>query len=199
MTASNINLTKNLVIASSNLGKVEEFQSYLADLGFLLLPKPEHIDVDETGDSFMANAHLKASEIALATGEWAIADDSGLEVHALNGAPGIFSARYGDSDTQRIERLLFELGNELDRQAQFVCAIAIASPDGAIAADALGICSGEILSAPRGENGFGYDPVFYMSEYGLTFAQMAPDLKASISHRANALEILRPKLNSLFV
>jgi len=185
-----------LIIASSNYGKVVEFQSYLSAQGFQLIPKPNEIDVEETGDSFLANAHLKASQVALATGEWAIADDSGLEVNALNGSPGIYSARYGENDAERIDRLLFELGNELDRQAQFVCAIAVASPDGSISADAVGICAGEILLAPRGEHGFGYDPVFYVPEYALTFAQMTPDLKAKISHRAKALELLRPKFSS---
>ncbi len=189
-------MNPNLIIASSNYGKVVEFQSYLSGQGFQLLPKPDEIDVEETGDSFLANAHLKASQVALATGEWAIADDSGLEVNALNGSPGIYSARYGENDAERIDRLLFELGNELDRQAQFVCAIAVASPDGSIVADAIGICAGEILLAPRGEQGFGYDPVFYVPEYALTFAQMTPDLKAKISHRAKALELLRPKFTS---
>jgi len=189
-------MNPSLIIASSNYGKVVEFQSYLSGQGFQLLPKPDEIDVEETGDSFLANAHLKASQVALATGEWAIADDSGLEVNALNGSPGIYSARYGENDAERIDRLLFELGNELDRQAQFVCAIAVASPDGSIVADAIGICAGEILLAPRGEQGFGYDPVFYVPEYALTFAQMTPDLKAKISHRAKALELLRPKFTS---
>lgn len=196
MSNKNTEFTK-LVIASGNLGKVKEFQDYLFDLGWFLLPKPEDLEVEETGDTFLANAHLKASQVAIATGEWSLADDSGLEVSALEGAPGIFSARYGENDHERIERLLFELGNELDREAQFVCAIAVANPSGDIVADAVGVCKGEILYAPRGENGFGYDPIFYIAAHNLTFAQMLPELKSKISHRAHALEILLPKLKRL--
>jgi XTP/dITP diphosphohydrolase len=188
---------KNLVIASGNSGKVEEFRDYLNGLGFGLLPKPDEIEVAETGATFIENAHLKASQVAIATQQWTLADDSGLEVAALNGAPGVFSARYGKNDRERIARILAELGDRTQREAQFVCAIALASPDGKIAIDAVGICKGEILYAPLGDRGFGYDPIFYVPQYNLTFAQMSPDLKAEISHRGKALEILRPKLRDL--
>jgi XTP/dITP diphosphohydrolase len=190
---------KDLVIASGNPGKVEEFKTYLNGLGFLLLPKPDEIEVEETGATFIENAHLKASQVAIATRQWALADDSGLEVMALNGAPGVFSARYGNSDPERIDRILSELGEQPQRQAQFVCAIAVAAPDGKIAIDAIGICKGEILYAPVGDRGFGYDPIFYVPDYKLTFAQMPPQLKAEISHRGKALEILRPKLKGLAI
>ncbi|WP_019500677.1 RdgB/HAM1 family non-canonical purine NTP pyrophosphatase [Pseudanabaena sp. PCC 6802] len=190
---------KNLVIASGNRGKVEEFKDYLNGLGFSLLPKPDEIEVEETGATFIENAYLKASQVAIATQEWALADDSGLEVAALNGAPGVFSARYGKNDRERIARILAELGDRTQREAQFVCAIAIASPDGKIAIDAVGICKGEILYAPAGDRGFGYDPIFYVAQYNLTFAQMSPQLKAEISHRGKALEILRPKLKDLAI
>lgn len=183
-----------LVIASGNIGKVEEFQSYLKDLNFLLSPKPEHVDVEETGDTFIANAHLKASQVAIATGKHALADDSGLEVAALGGAPGIFSARYGNSDDERIQRLLAELSDETNREAQFVCAIAVAAPNGKILIEAIGTCKGVIIHAPIGNNGFGYDPIFYVPEYQQTFGQMTPKLKSEISHRAKALEILKPQL-----
>lgn len=186
-----------LVIASGNIGKVEEFQSYLADLNFALFPKPEHIDVEETGNTFLANAHLKASQVAIATGKLALADDSGLEVAALGGAPGIFSARYGNSDADRIGRLLAELGDAPNRDAQFICAIAVAAPDGKIVIEAIGTCKGVIIHAPIGDNGFGYDPIFYVPEYQQTFGQMSPQLKSAISHRAKALEILRPQLAAL--
>jgi XTP/dITP diphosphohydrolase len=188
---------ENLVIASGNHGKVEEFKDYLNGLGFTLLPKPDAVEVEETGATFIENAHLKASQVAIATQQWALADDSGLEVIALNGAPGVFSARYGNSDPERIARILAELGDQPQREAQFVCAIALASPDGKIAADAIGICKGEILHKPLGDQGFGYDPIFYVPQYNLTFAQMSPQLKAEISHRGQALEILRPKLRDL--
>jgi XTP/dITP diphosphohydrolase len=185
---------QRLVIASGNAGKVEEFRAYLADFGVTLIPKPDDLDVEETGATFIENAHLKASQVAIATGEWAIADDSGLEVMALNGAPGVLSARYADTDSDRINRVLAELKDQTNREAQFVCAIAIASPDGAIAADAIGLCKGAIADAPRGKGGFGYDPIFLIPEFQQTFGEIPPEVKAKISHRANALAILRPKL-----
>ncbi|MEE3718251.1 RdgB/HAM1 family non-canonical purine NTP pyrophosphatase [Tumidithrix elongata RA019] len=188
---------KKLVIASGNHGKVAEFREYLADLGFELLPKPDELDVEETGETFLANAHLKASQVAIATGEWALADDSGLEVMALGGAPGVFSARYGSSDRDRINRILQELDDNPNREAQFVCAIAVATPDGNIIAEAIGVCKGEILHVPQGDNGFGYDPIFFVPEQGKSFGEMPSYIKAQISHRAIALNILRPKLKDL--
>jgi len=190
-----------LIVASGNLGKVKEFEQSLADFrakfNVQLLPKPSEIEVEETGLTFLENAHLKASEVAIATGEWALADDSGLAVDALNGAPGIFSARYGKTDPERINRLLAELGEQTNRKAQFVCAIAVSDPQGKIMAEAVGICPGEILDAPKGDSGFGYDPVFYLPEYQLTFAEMPTDLKAKYSHRGLALAILLPQLQAL--
>ena len=187
---------QKLVIASGNTGKIEEFRAYLADLGVTLILKPDSIDVEETGTTFIENAHLKASQVAIATGEWAIADDSGLEVMALNGAPGVLSARYADTDSDRINRVLSELSHHSNREAQFVCAIAIASPDGAIVADAIGHCKGAIANAPRGNHGFGYDPIFLIPEFQQTFGEIPPEVKAKISHRANALSILRSKLQN---
>jgi XTP/dITP diphosphohydrolase len=186
-----------LVVATGNPGKVKEIQAYLDDPQWELVLKPDEIDVEETGETFLENACLKASEVAKATGKWAIADDSGLAVDALDGAPGLYSARYGRTDQERIERLLFELGNELDRQARFVCAIAIARPDGAIALHTEGICAGEILHAPRGQGGFGYDPIFYVPEYRQTFAEMPAELKHTISHRGRAFQQLLPQLKTL--
>jgi len=186
-----------LVVATGNPGKLREMQTYLEDLGWELQLKPPELEIEETGDTFTANACLKASEVAKATGEWAIADDSGLEVDALDGAPGIYSARYGKTDGERIERLLGELGNELERGAQFACVVAIARPDGAIALQAEGICRGEILRAPRGTGGFGYDPIFYVPESGLTFAEMTPEMKRRYSHRGKAFKALLPQLSEL--
>ncbi|MBW4693930.1 MAG: RdgB/HAM1 family non-canonical purine NTP pyrophosphatase [Lyngbya sp. HA4199-MV5] len=186
-----------LVVATSNPGKLTEMQAHLAGLGWELALKPEALEVEETGDTFAENACLKASEIALATGEWAIADDSGLAVDALDGAPGVYSARYGKTDADRIERLLHELGNELNRDAQFVCVIAIARPDGTIALQAEGVCPGRILHSPRGDGGFGYDPIFYVPEQRLTFAEMSRDQKRLFSHRGKAFEALVPQLSQL--
>ncbi|MBH8555516.1 RdgB/HAM1 family non-canonical purine NTP pyrophosphatase [Nostocaceae cyanobacterium CENA357] len=190
-------MTKLLVVATSNPGKLREMQAYLANSDWELTLKPQELEVEETGDTFAANACLKASQVAQATGQWAIADDSGLEVAALNGVPGVYSARYGNNDSERIARLLKELGNEVNRQAQFVCAVAIARPDGAIILQSEGICRGEILHAPRGDGGFGYDPIFYVPEKQLTFAEMARELKGSISHRGQALNALIPQLKTL--
>ncbi|MDB9375450.1 RdgB/HAM1 family non-canonical purine NTP pyrophosphatase [Nodularia sphaerocarpa] len=190
-------MNKILVVATGNPGKLREMQAYLAHSGWELTLKPAELEIEETGETFAANACLKASQIAQATGQWAIADDSGLAVDALNGAPGVYSARYGNSDSDRIARLLRELGNTDNRQAQFVCAVAIARPDGTIALESEGLCRGEILHAPCGEGGFGYDPIFYVPEKQLTFAQMSRELKGSISHRGKALKALIPQLETL--
>ncbi len=186
-----------LVVATGNPGKLREMQTYLGDLGWELQLKPAELDIEETGETFTANACLKASEVAKATGEWAIADDSGLEVDALEGAPGIYSARYGKTDAQRIERLLRELGNQSNRGAQFVCVVAISRPDGAIAFQQEGICRGTILPNPSGTGGFGYDPIFYLPEQQLTFAEMTVEMKRRYSHRGKAFEALLPQLSGL--
>ncbi len=186
-----------LVVATGNPGKLKEMQAYLTDGAWELHLKPADLEVDETGATFAENACLKASQVAQATGQWAIADDSGLAIDALGGAPGIYSARYAATERACIDRVLQELEGETNRTAQFVCVIAIAQPDGTIAAQAEGICPGEILLAPRGEGGFGYDPIFFVPEHNQTFAEMAPDLKHTISHRGRAFEILQPQLTQL--
>jgi XTP/dITP diphosphohydrolase len=186
-----------LVVATGNPGKLQEIQAYLHGSDWQLQLKPPDLEVEETADTFMANAVLKASQVAVATGQWAIADDSGLAVAALQGAPGVLSARYGQTDADRIARVLRELGDEPDRQAAFVCAIAVARPDGSIALQAEGACPGEILTAPRGEGGFGYDPIFYVPEVGLTFAEVPSELKHRLSHRGRAFEQILPQLQQL--
>ncbi|NDJ21193.1 RdgB/HAM1 family non-canonical purine NTP pyrophosphatase [Nostoc sp. B(2019)] len=190
-------MTKLLVVATGNPGKLREMQAYLENSGWELTLKPEELEIEETGDTFTANACLKASQVAQVTGQWAIADDSGLQVDALDGAPGVYSARYGKTDSERIARVLRELGDAENRQAQFVCVVAIARPDGAIVLQAEGICRGEILHAPRGNSGFGYDPIFYVPEKLLTFAEMTRELKRSISHRGKAFAALIPQLEKL--
>lgn len=186
-----------LIVATSNPGKLTEMQAYLSDSTWELSLKPAELDVDETGTTFAANACLKASEVAMAMNSWAIADDSGLQVDALGGAPGIYSARYGADDAGRIDRLLRELGDNPDRRGQFVCAVAVARPDGTIAAQAEGICSGEILFSSRGVDGFGYDPIFYVPEKQLTFAEMGKEVKRSISHRGKAFAIINQQLATI--
>ena len=189
--------TRKLIVATSNPGKVREMAKYLTGLAWELELKPQELEIAETGTTFMANARIKASEVAKALGEWAIADDSGLVVKALNGAPGIYSARYGNSDAERITRLLTALGDNSQRQAEFICAIAIARPDGTIVLETEGVCPGEILTETRGEGGFGYDPIFYVPELQQTFAQMSPEKKNRVSHRGRAFTQLLPELTKL--
>lgn len=186
-----------VVVATGNPGKLQELQVYLQGLDWELALKPDELDIDETGETFLANARLKAKGVALATQQWSIADDSGLVVDALKGAPGIYSARYGATDEERIHRVLRELGTETHRQAQFVCAIVLAKPDGTIALEAEGICPGEILYHPKGNAGFGYDPIFYVPEVGLTFAEMSAIQKHELSHRGRAFALLQPSLQQL--
>lgn len=190
----------SLVVATSNPGKLKEMQAYLTDLelaGWQLTLKPERLEIEETGTTFLENACLKASQVAKALNEWAIADDSGLSVDALDGAPGLYSARYAATTEARIERLLSELNDVENRSAHFTCAIAVARPDGSIALQTEGICPGEILRETRGSGGFGYDPVFYVPEQGLTFAEMSAEQKHTISHRGRAFQALIPKLKEV--
>jgi XTP/dITP diphosphohydrolase len=196
-----------LVIASGNPGKVREFSRLLAPLGLRIRPQPEGLTVEETGTTFAENARLKAVEVARATGCWALADDSGLSVDALGGAPGVQSARYAASDAARIERLLRELaqaqsdhaagGTAADRKARFTAALAVADPSGRVLLEVEGVCPGTILEQPRGEGGFGYDPVFFVPEAGQSFAEMDSGLKGRISHRGRALAALEPRLREL--
>jgi len=185
---------KQLIVATGNPGKLQEMQSYLRDVGCELVLKPPELEVEETGTTFMENARLKAKTVAQATGKFAIADDSGLAVAALNGAPGIYSARYANTDQDRIARILAELGETPQRGAKFICAVAIAQPDGAIILEKEGSCEGEILRAPRGSNGFGYDPIFYVPSVQQTFAEMEATRKEQLSHRGQAFAALFPDI-----
>jgi XTP/dITP diphosphohydrolase len=189
-----------LVLASGNAGKLREFSALLADLPVQVRPQPTGLEVEENGSTFAANPPLKAEAVARATGHWALADDSGLSVAALGGAPGIHSARYAASDSERIARLLRELeaaGTQANRSATFTAALAVADPDGRTVLEVAGLCPGEILEAPRGHGGFGYDPIFWVPEVGLTFAEMDPALKRRLGHRGRALDALLPLLRPL--
>jgi len=190
---------KTLVIASGNAGKIREFASLLAGLNLEIQPQPEGLEVEETGDTFAANARLKAIAVAQATRQWALADDSGLAVTALGGAPGV--------DPARIARLLAALdganqdrlqaGLAPDRSARFSAALALANPAGEVVLEVEGHCPGTILEAPRGSGGFGYDPVFWVPETGQTFAEMDKALKGRIGHRGRAFAQLAPRLAPL--
>jgi XTP/dITP diphosphohydrolase len=192
-------MMRELLIATHNGGKVREVVSFLDELPLRLRSLAEFPsigEVEETGTTFNANAALKATSYAAQTGLWTLADDSGLEVDALGGAPGVFSARYGGegaSDAERIARLLGELSRtgDSERRARFVCVIAIADPDARIVHTSTGICEGGIALAPRGTGGFGYDPVFIPDGYQESFGELPMAIKQRISHRARALEAVR--------
>ena len=196
-----------LVIASGNAGKLREFAALLADFPLVVRPQPEGLEVEETGATFAANARLKAEAVSRASGCWTLADDSGLAVEALGGAPGVFSARYAPSDAQRIARLLAELaaaaaeraaaGMPPNRRAAFVAALAVADPEGVVRLEVEGRCEGLICEAPRGAGGFGYDPVFLVPELDLTFAEMDKATKSRVGHRGRAFAALGPRLRAL--
>ena len=183
-----------LVLASKNRHKLVELQTILGQLGLEVVLESDigiDVDVEETGTTFEENALLKAKAVMEESGMAAIADDSGLMVDALNGEPGVYSARYGgkDSDAARTAYLLENMAQvpEEERTARFVSAIACALPDGRVVTSR-GTCEGRILFETRGDNGFGYDPVFYVPEIGMTFAEADGERKNAISHRGNALK-----------
>jgi XTP/dITP diphosphohydrolase len=193
-----------LCIGTTNQGKQRELIELLSDWpGEIVSPQEIGLDleVEETGQTFAEIAAQKALAYARATGMPALADDSGLEVDALDGAPGIYTARYagpGASDADRYQKLLQELeGTPIkDRTARFRCAAAVALPDGTVKV-AEGICEGMIALEPLGMNGFGYDPVFYLPDLGVTMAQLSEETKNAISHRARAIQSIRPLLDAL--
>ncbi len=195
MTAA-ISDSSELLIATNNIGKLREFKWLLQSLPMRLRSLGEfpHIaEVAETGATFAENAALKARSYCAQTGVRTLADDSGLEVTALGGAPGIFSARYAGTDAtdaMRRMRLLAELAQTGDneRRARFVCAIALARPGTATAPEIfVGVCTGRIALVERGQHGFGYDPLFVPDGYAQTFGELSDEIKQNISHRARAL------------
>lgn len=183
----------DIVIATKNKKKVEEIKRLLSDLNVNILTLDDFKDLPdivEDGKTFEENALKKAMTIAKMTGKPSIADDSGLEVYALGGAPGIHSARYAgenSNDAKNIEKLLKELKDKKDRRARFVCCIAFALPDGKVNLF-FGVTEGIISEIPKGEKGFGYDPVFYPEGYDKTFAEMPSEKKDLLSHRGKALK-----------
>jgi XTP/dITP diphosphohydrolase len=197
-------MLKSLLLGTRNPGKIHEIKLILGDLALELcsLQQFENVEVaEENADTYAENAIAKARFYARETGMLALADDSGLEVEALAGAPGVLSARYAGedaTDADRRELLLTELAKtgRYNRRAQFVCAIAIASVDGDVLNVSEGICAGTITFAPRGDSGFGYDPLFVPEGYNQTFAELADEVKNRISHRARALIKLRGFLSN---
>jgi XTP/dITP diphosphohydrolase len=197
-----------LVLGTTNHGKVRELVDLLAPFRIAcrsLGEFPAAIDVDETGDTFAANAALKATAQAAALGAWVLAEDSGLVVPALGGAPGVHSARYSGpaegagrevvdarNSALLLERLATMRGR--DRAAHYACHAALADPAGRVVATASGTCGGLIAEAPAGSGGFGYDPLFIVPEYHRTFGELAPEVKKLISHRGRALRALLPAI-----
>jgi XTP/dITP diphosphohydrolase len=193
-----------LLVATRNNGKTEEIRALLkgVELDLVSLRNfPEIGTVEESGSSYEENALLKCITYARETGRWALADDSGLEVDALDGAPGVFSARYGGvdaKDADRVDLLLSRLSEVGDdrRTARFRCIAAIADPEGNVLKIAEGICEGRIARASRGSSGFGYDPVFIPAGHEMTFAELSQEEKDRISHRGIAMRQIREFLQN---
>ena len=191
-----------IVLASKNPHKLVEISQITEKFGFELVLQSElgvDLDVEETGITFEENSLLKAMAVMQATGLPALADDSGIAVDALNGEPGVYSARYGFDDSLddwgRLQLLLKNTEQVPDgqRQAQFVCVITFVTPEGQVI-QARGEIHGELTREPRGENGFGYDPIFYYPPLGKTTAEIPAELKHQVSHRGNALRVFYEKL-----
>ncbi|WP_342469011.1 XTP/dITP diphosphatase [Ureibacillus sp. FSL K6-3587] len=191
---------KQVVIATKNKGKAKDFEAIFKPLNYeviTMLDIANDMEIEETGTTFEENAVLKAETLSKALGKLVIADDSGLEVDALGGEPGVYSARYAGNhdDEANIQKVLVNLEGVPDekRTARFVCVIAISGPD--IKTKTFrGTCEGTILHEKRGSNGFGYDPIFYVPELGKTMAELTPEQKGAISHRGNAIRKLTEEL-----
>lgn len=198
-------MQKKLLVATHNKGKVMEFAQMLADLELAWLSLDDigvTTDVAETGLTFRENAILKAQAYAAETGLLTLADDSGLEVDALGGEPGVYTARYGGSGLTHADRyqLLLQALRDVawaDRTARFRCVIALVAPDGTLLGESVGVCEGLIALAAAGDGGFGYDPVFYLPDYQRTMAQVASVVKHQISHRGQALRRIEPLLRQV--
>ena len=195
-------LERQIILASRNKKKTEEVADLLAAVGFKVIPVtdfPDIPDVVEDGDTFAANAAKKATEVAVALGQWTIGEDSGLKVDALKGAPGIYSARFsgeGATDEKNNTKLLAELADVPDekRGAGYVCSVALSNPAGEVRVAVEGTCRGRILRERRGEGGFGYDPYFLIREYHKSFGELSLLTKQRISHRARAFSQFIPLL-----
>ncbi|MGM9937659.1 MAG: XTP/dITP diphosphatase [Candidatus Ornithomonoglobus sp.] len=191
-----------IVVATNNANKVREITKIFTPLGFEVVSQHDagiDVDIEETGRTFEQNALIKARAVAMLCDDCVMADDSGLCVEALDGRPGIYSARYageGACDAQKIEKLLGEMKDKKNKKAKFVTAMAFIFPDGA-EITTKGEVKGRIIDKPAGENGFGYDPVFYCPELEKTFAQADSDEKNSVSHRGRALKALYDELKDI--
>ena len=191
---------EELVLGTTNAGKVRELAALLEPHGIRVISLREcqgAVSVDETGTTFAANADLKASQQASALSRWVLAEDSGLCVDALGGAPGIHSARFSTGGDDANNSLLLERLKALPasaRGAHYACHAALADPRGTIVARSLGSCHGSIATVPGGSGGFGYDPLFIVPEYHRSFGELAPEVKGVISHRARAMRAILPAI-----
>ena len=191
-------MNKVLYLASKNTGKIAEYKKFLKDVNCNLLLQPESLNIDEDGLSFRENAIKKACAVSNKTNHFAIADDSGLCIDALNGEPGIFSSRYADNDKKRIEKVLTKLSGIEERSCFFVAHICLSSPEGKIILESEAKCFGKIVLKPRGNNGFGYDPIFEELDSRLTFAEMNDYMKDKSSHRGRAIKKILKDLKFIF-
>lgn len=195
---------KKVLIATNNKGKAKDFEALFKPFGIEVLTLndiEQDIDVEETGVTFEENAILKAETVSKLLGVMVISDDSGLEIDKLNGAPGVYSARYAGSlksDEANIEKVLTELQGvpETERTARFRCVLAVAGPNQKTVTFS-GSCEGKILTGKRGTNGFGYDPIFYLPQMDRAMAELSPEEKGQISHRGAALQQLKEHLPQL--
>lgn len=176
-----------LVFATSNPHKLQEIKDIAGDINIEFLLPPNGFDPIENGTTFEENSYIKAKEAAKLSGIVALADDSGLCVEALDGAPGIYSARYADTPQARINKLLNAMNQKENRRAKFVCAMTLVSPDGEIIFQTRGECHGNIAYKQAGTNGFGYDPIFLVGNGSTTMAELSETEKNKISHRGQAL------------
>ncbi|MBQ8459137.1 RdgB/HAM1 family non-canonical purine NTP pyrophosphatase [bacterium] len=177
-----------IVFATGNPHKLQEINEISKNSGIEFILPPEGFEPNENGKTFEQNSYIKAFEASKISGQISLADDSGLCVEALNGEPGIYSARYAETPQKRINKLLANLTHSDNRKAKFVCAMTLVDKCGNILTQEIGECHGEISKIQSGKNGFGYDPIFLVDGYGITMADMSEDLKNSISHRAAALK-----------
>ncbi len=200
-TRKGVNADMKIIAATKNKGKVKEISEILGGLGFEIISQEEagyDVDVFETGDTFEKNALIKARSIAMLCDSPVLADDSGLCIDALDGRPGVFSARYAGehaANSEKIQKVLSEMEGVTDRSAKFVTVAAFIFPNGKEII-ARGEVKGEITLEPKGENGFGYDPIFFSHELGKTFAEATDEEKNSVSHRGRAMHILGAKLEA---
>ena len=188
-----------IVLASSNEHKVKEINAIVAGTGIEFILPPAGFDPVEDGETFEENSLIKAKEAYKLSKTWTLADDSGLCIDALNGAPGIHSARYANTPQARIDRVLKEMQGIENRSARFKCCMTLLNPEGEVAFSYTGVCEGSIINEQRGVNGFGYDPIFLLADSDKTMAELSEEEKNKVSHRGKALEAVLKYLSSLQV